>query len=106
MTTPENEPARPTGPRPSVFLERQSYRRRRLADAARMLPFVGAGLICIPLLWPDPGPENSGVPLSSAILYIFSCWAALIVVSLLFGFAARRMSSSEGSAAESEQWPR
>ena len=37
------------GRRPEpVFLERQSYRRRRLGDAAKFLPFVGLVLFLLP----------------------------------------------------------
>lgn len=85
-----NEPEQPVV-RPSVFLERQSYRRRRLTDAARLLPFLGAALFAIPLLWPSASNTGQAVPLSSAIFYIFACWGVLILVSLIFGLAARRM---------------
>ncbi|WP_109313379.1 hypothetical protein [Ruegeria sp. AU67] len=90
------------GVRPSLFLERQSYRRRRLMDAARLLPILGAALVAIPLLWPSKGASEDGVPLSSAILYIFTCWALLILISLIFGFAARRMVVSDDAEAESD----
>lgn len=106
MSGPDQDSRRPAGTRPSVFLERQSYRRRRLADAARILPFLGAGVICVPLLWPDASAGEAAMPLSSAILYIFSCWAVLILVSLMFGFAARKMSPSEEPRAESAKWQR
>ncbi|MBT8459608.1 MAG: hypothetical protein HKP37_06365 [Boseongicola sp.] len=58
-----------------VFLERQSYRRRRLSDAARMTPVVGLVLILLPLLWADQATTSSG------ILYVFSVWAILIAVT-------------------------
>lgn len=104
MTSEEDR--KPSGVRPSLFLERQSYRRRRLADAARLLPFLGAALMVIPLLWPDDQGAQDGLPLSSAIFYIFTCWAAMIAVSLVFGFAARRLSSSDVSETETDQWQR
>lgn len=85
-----HEPAS-RGARPSLFLERQSYRRRRLTDAARLLPFLGAALLVMPLLWPDESSKGGGVPLSSAILYIFACWIGLILVSVIYGLAARHM---------------
>ncbi|WP_282119969.1 hypothetical protein [Ruegeria atlantica] len=96
------EDRKPQGVRPSLFLERQSYRRRRLMDAARLLPILGAALVAIPLLWPSQGSSDDGVPLSSAILYIFTCWALLIIISLIFGFAARRMVVSDDAEAESD----
>lgn len=81
---------------PSVFLERQSYRRNRLGDAARLLPVVGMVVLSVPLLWPSvdsvqvvSGVEQA-VPMSTAIRYIFGAWAGLIVLSALFGMAARR----------------
>ncbi|MCG7518829.1 hypothetical protein [Ruegeria sp. Ofav3-42] len=100
------EDRQPKGARPSLFLERQSYRRRRLTDAARLLPILGAVLIALPLLWPSQSASGDGVPLSSAILYIFTCWALLIVISLIFGFAARRMAANDDSEPESDRWPR
>lgn len=99
------EDRKPTGVRPSLFLERQGYRRRRLMDAARLLPILGAALVAIPLLWPSRSAPEGGVPLSSAILYIFTCWALLILISLIFGFAARRMAGSDNSEAETDRWP-
>jgi len=97
MTTGEGSGRRPARGKPSLFLERQSYRRRRLTDAARLLPFLGAALLAIPLLWPDEGGQGEPVPLSSAILYIFACWAALIFLSLLFGVAARRLGTPDSA---------
>lgn len=76
---------------PPVFLERQSYRRRRLMDAARLLPVMGALLFAVPLLW--PGADDAGavdpVPMSHAIRYIFAVWALLILASVWFGLLTR-----------------
>lgn len=74
---------------PPVFLERQSYRRRRLLDAARLMPLIGAGLFAVPLLWSRGGAETPATPTSAAILYIFSIWAGLIVVNAVFGQLTR-----------------
>lgn len=68
-------------PRLPLFLEPQSYRRRRLADAARVLPALGAVLLGLPLLWapqetPEPDTARGG-------LYIFAVWAGLIVAAFL-----------------------
>ena len=38
-------------PNQPLFLERTSYRRRRVADAARLVPFVGLMLWLLPALW-------------------------------------------------------
>lgn len=85
----------PAGSRPTVFLERQSYRRRRLTDAARLLPYLGAALFCVPLLWPDATDADQTMPLSSAILYVFACWGLLIFIGLAFGIMARLFSARE-----------
>ncbi len=78
---------------PAVFLERQGYRRRRLMDAARLLPLLGAALFALPLLWPDPESARAAgsepVRMSDAILYVFAVWIALVVASFLFGMSAR-----------------
>ena len=74
---------------PPVFLERQSYRRRRLMDAARMLPLFGVLIFAVPLLWPNPDATEitaegvRTVQMSDAILYIFASWAVLICLSVL-----------------------
>lgn len=69
---------------PPIFLERRSYRRRRLWDAVRMLPFLGAVLWMVPLMWPMPdGADGQGVSTSSALLYIFAVWVFLAFVARL-----------------------
>ena len=45
MTAPAEDRPR----RPSLFLERRTYRRRRLMDAARLLPLLG---LLLPQLLP------------------------------------------------------
>ncbi|TMV09706.1 hypothetical protein FGK63_01150 [Ruegeria sediminis] len=106
MTEKRNPEVEPAVSPPAVFLERHSYRRRRLADAARLLPIIGAGLFAIPLLWPAGPGEAEPVPMSSAIIYIFFWWAALIVASAGFGIAAKRLPPREVNDPESEKWPR
>ena len=73
-----------------VFLERQSYRQRRLIDAARLLPILGVLLLAVPLLWPEgsefelgEGSAGQGLPVSQAMIYIFSVWAGLAIASAL-----------------------
>lgn len=61
-----------------VFLPPEGYRQRRLRDAARLLPVLGAALLLVPLLWtPSDSPE--GVSNSGALIYVFLVWAALIL---------------------------
>jgi len=75
-----------------VFLERETYRRRRIMDAARLLPILGVALFAVPLLWPRPDPatpEAETVGLSVAVLYVFGVWALLIVFAFMFGRKSR-----------------
>lgn len=75
-----------------LFLERRSYRQRRLMDAARLLPVLAALLWLVPLLWPQSGGQSGGpagaggaasVTTSSAILYIFGVWTLLAVIAFV-----------------------
>ncbi|WP_116084311.1 hypothetical protein [Tropicimonas sp. IMCC34011] len=67
----------PAGERRALFLERGSYRRRRLMDAARILPVAGAILLILPLLWHSGGAESGPGPATDAI-YVFAVWVLLI----------------------------
>lgn len=68
-------------PRPPRFLARETYRRRRLIDAARLLPLLGLFLILVPILWqPAATPEPDT---ARGVVYIFTVWALLIVAALL-----------------------
>lgn len=67
--------------RTPLFLKRRSYRKRRLRDAARMLPVFGLFLILVPILWkpgetarPDTAPDG---------IYLFVVWAGLVLVAAL-----------------------
>ncbi|MEM1065205.1 MAG: hypothetical protein AAF771_01935 [Pseudomonadota bacterium] len=62
-------------PREPVFLARESYRRRRLRDAARFLPFLAVFVFCIPMLF---GPE-AGTAMTK--VFLFFAWLTLIAVS-------------------------
>ena len=73
--------------RGTLFLERRSYRRRRLMDAVRVLPFVGLGFWMVPLLW-STTPED-GVTMSGALQYLFGIWIALIVAALVLWLKTR-----------------
>ncbi|WP_372885270.1 hypothetical protein [Shimia sp.] len=74
--------------RSPLFLERQSYRRRRLTDLTRMLPVIGALLWSVPLLWPSGG-DNS--PRSSvAIVYLFGVWLGMVLLGALMAWLLKR----------------
>ncbi|WP_431299589.1 hypothetical protein [Tabrizicola sp. BL-A-41-H6] len=69
-------------PKRPMFLARAPYRRRRLRDAARLLPVFGIALLILPLLWVDDGAERRLS--SSDVIYFFVLWTLLIVVAALF----------------------
>jgi VIT1/CCC1 family predicted Fe2+/Mn2+ transporter len=60
-----------------LFLARQTYRRRRLGDAARLLPVLGAFLVLAPVLL-TPGSVTT-----STMTFIFLVWVALIVAAFV-----------------------
>jgi hypothetical protein len=74
--------------RQPLYLARESYRRRRLTDAARLLPVLGILLIGLPVLW-DPGASDAQVT-AWAKLYLFSGWLVLIVAAFLLSRALSR----------------
>lgn len=74
--------ARPnTGPRRPLFLARASYRRRRLRDAARLLPVVGLGLVVLPLFL--VARTDKGLA-ALDVIYLFGVWLSLIAVAAIF----------------------
>ena len=87
-----------TGPprrgKPPVFLERQSYRRRRVMDGARVLPFLGALLWLVPLLWQED-PEQ-GVRSSAVIVYLFGVWLLLVLLAGFIAWALGRPAPGDG----------
>lgn len=56
-------------PKQPLFLARTVYRKRRLRDAARMLPIFGFVLMMLPMLWPHSGANW---------VYLFGIWVGLI----------------------------
>ena len=62
-----------------VFVHRGTYRRRRVADAARLLPLFGGILVLIPLLW---GRDEAGdVRTAGVMFYFFLIWVLLAVLA-------------------------
>lgn len=80
-----------------LFVERQTYRRRRLQDAARFLPVLGIVLMMVPLLWSD-GP--GGVAMSSAVIYLFLVWAGLVGAAMVLSLYLRDDREAEETAPE------
>lgn len=64
-------------PRPPLFLARAVYRRRRLRDAARLLPLLGLFLLLLPLMWGDPSGKGAG----HTVVYVFLIWGLLIALA-------------------------
>lgn len=80
-------------PREPVFLERETYRVRRLMDAARFLPFLAVFIFLTPLIF------GSAVGTSGSTIYLFVGWLALIGVALGI---SRRLVTSVDTAPDRE----
>ena len=64
-------------PRAPVFLARDTYRRRRLIDALRLLPVIGLLLFLSPLV----GGARYLRSTAESGVFIFAVWFGLIVVA-------------------------
>lgn len=80
--------------RSAIFLERRSYRQRRLMDALRLLPILGLLLWMLPLFWPLEAPLGP-VGAARAIPYIFGVWALLIACSCALGVVLKARLSAD-----------
>lgn len=80
-----------------LFLARAPYRRRRLHDAARLLPILGLFLLLLPLLW--TGRDRTSLS-SGDVIYFFLVWLGMIAVAA--GFAP---GLSKGDGTESGEGP-
>ena len=65
-----------------VFLQRESYLRRRLSDAACIIPFFGVILLVLPAFWANESRT------AAAMIYVFTVWALLIFA---VGVISRRL---------------
>lgn len=70
--------------RAPLFLARDTYRQRRITDAARLLPILGFLALCLPIL--REGDETRST--SGGMIYLFGVWIYLIVSAV---FLARRL---------------
>ena len=76
------------GPREPIFLARDTYRRRRLIDALRLLPVIGLLLFLAPLV------GGAGYLRSTAFggMFLFAAWFGLIFATWALGrLLARRV---------------
>lgn len=81
-------------PRRPLFLARAPYRRRRLRDAARLLPVLGALLLLLPLLWTPEAEVRLG---AGDVAYFFLVWFGLIALAAAI---APGLSPGEGDEEE------
>ena len=83
-------------PESKVFLEKRSYRLRRLIDAVRLLPVLGLLLFLSPLL---ATPDVSVDPTSTANvgIFIFAAWAVMILAA---GWLSARIRRGEDMTLE------
>jgi hypothetical protein len=79
-----------------VFLERGSYRRRRLLDALRLVPVLGVILWMIPVVWPEGSVVGAEpVRMSRALFYIFGIWCVMIALAAVLSLLLPARTSSE-----------
>lgn len=82
-----------------LFLERRTYRRNRLQDAARLAPVLGAFLFFGPvfILTSDTGV---GGGTSGWLVYFLGVWFGLVILSAALSYAIGRVFPGEDGA-----WP-
>lgn len=80
-----------------LFLEQRTYRRRRMADAVRILPVFGAILVSVPLLW-GQGPASAALT-TGVMLYLFVVWGLLVGLSAVI---SRKLREEETRSADNE----
>ena len=88
-----------------TFLDRRSYRTRRMMDALRILPVIGLMLWMLPLFWPVGDEAAEPIKGSSAIIYIFVVWCLLIGAALGLSLRLRPfwLTPAEPAAGAKEQ---
>lgn len=89
-------------PETRLFLERRSYRRRRMMDAVRILPLLCTLLfLVVPLMWPKGETGTGSLSLSTAIWYLFIVWVLAILASFgLWRRIRRNDTSAQSDAAQ------
>lgn len=86
MTIPSDRP---------IFLERAAYRRRRLQDAARLLPIVTICAMLVPV-WLLPKALSG----ATGMVILFLLWLAVIVTSAALHQKLRRKPPREAAPDE------
>ena len=89
-----------------LFLARESYRRRRVIDAARLLPVFGTVLFLVPILWDLAGPHATDPEASPRLaqrgLYLFAVWGGLILVAAVLAARLRPVAGPDPDPAAPE----
>ena len=75
-------------PHSPQFLARDSYRIRRLMDAARFLPVFGLFLLLLPLMRHDYSTDAPPTAVES--VYLFLVWIMLILAAFVMSLGLRR----------------
>ncbi len=88
MSAPDPMPR----PRRLMFLERESYRKNRLRDAAALMPVFGAFLFFGPAFILTPREQSEG-GISFWLVYFFLAWGGLILITYILARALRRLES-------------
>jgi len=89
---PQNTPSR-------LFLEWESYRRKRAMDAANLLPILGLVLFFLPLL---VASGRDAISASGAMLYLFSAWSLLTGLSFWLSHLLRARGDDPQQAPSSD----
>ena len=84
----------------NVFLERRSYRKRRMMDALRLLPVLGLLLWMLPIFWPSAEAATGSVALSVAVTYVFAVWIVLIAIAFALSLVTRQSRQETDPAIE------
>ena len=88
-------------PRQVTFLSRDTYRRRRVRDAARLLPIFGAGVFLLPVVW---AASEAGAPdTAQGFIFVFSVWAGLILLAAGLSRLLRASNTDEGDRDGTDQ---
>ncbi|CTQ48750.1 hypothetical protein [Jannaschia donghaensis] len=64
--------------------QRRALRRARIADALRLLPFLGLLLFVLPDLVLSGGPATTGAT-APWLIYLFAAWILLVLLSAWLG---------------------
>lgn len=87
-------------PERPLFLERASFRRRRLGDAARVLPVLAMLLVLLPVWWAPRAVSYAG-----GAVWFFVLWAALIAAVAALHRALLRAEAATIRASEAAGRP-